>query len=149
MQRGFTIVEMTAAVALLMLLVGLGYVFSFTYFQTQQLRAAADITVSELRQAQTDSFTQTNDAGHGVKIFPDHVIRFQGSTYATRNISKDIRTDFPTAFTVSGVDEMTFTVNTVNPTASGTITLAHDTLAIDILVSAYGLVTQTERTIGG
>ena len=65
MRRGFTIVEIVTAIGLLGILVGLGYAFSFSYLQTQQLRAAGDVVTSELRQAQTDAFTQKNDADHG------------------------------------------------------------------------------------
>ena len=149
MRQGFTIVEMLTAVALLLLLVSIGYAVSFTYFQTQQLRAAADVTVAELRQARTEAFAQANDADHGIKVLSDHVIRFEGPSYASRDPTKDVRTDFARTFTVSGSDEFVFPVTSLQPETPGTLTLSFETVAIDILLTDYGSITQTERPIGG
>ena len=149
MRRGFTIVEIVTAIGLLGIRVGLGYAFSFSYLQTQQLRAAGDVVTSELRQAQTDAFTQKNDADHGVKIFTDHVVRFQGSSYASRTQAKDVQTDFSLTTTPSGLGEFVFTAGGLKPTTAGGATLTFQTHAIDITISPYGILTLTERTIGG
>ena len=146
--EGFTLLELIVTMAITVLLASLGYVFSFQYVRLQHLREAAQIVSAELEQARAESYGQKDTAGHGVKVFADHVVRYTGASYAARTTAKDASTTFPISGTLSGDDEIEFPEGGYAPDAASTVTLTIDTRAIDISVSAYGLVEVTERTVG-
>ena len=148
MQRGFTLVEILVAIVLLGILMLAGWAFSFTYLRDQQVRAAADTVYNELQRAQTEAHAQTDDASHGIAVFSDRVVRFVGETYATRNETQDAEMMFAGSVTVSGVSEFVFPAASLAPTTTGTVTLSSDTIAMDITISAYGVTTITEGTVG-
>src|SRR3990167_8202693 len=99
--RGISLIETMLSFAILAVVIGMGWFLSVPSLQRQQVRAAADIVVTELRQAQTDSFAQTENTSHGIAVFSDRVIRFQGASYAARDTTKDQIFAFPTPVTVS------------------------------------------------
>ncbi len=144
---GFTLVEIVVGLGILALLLAAGWIFSFTYLRNQQVRAAADTVYNELRRAQTEAHAQTDDTSHGVAVFSDRVVRFEGETYATRDQAQDVETMFAGSVTVSGISEFVFPVASITPTTAGTATLSGDTLAMDITISAYGITTITEGTV--
>jgi prepilin-type N-terminal cleavage/methylation domain-containing protein len=145
--RGFTLLEITIVMGLIVLLSSFSVLFSFTYLRTQNLRSAAEITVSELHRAQTQSFTQQGDANHGVKIFSDHVVRFTGASYATRTAGLDAQTDFPVSVTVTGDSELVVPAGSMAPVSAATVSLDNGEQAFDILLSTYGVITLTQRTV--
>lgn len=145
MRRGFSLLEIMISITILLLLLGVGLMFSFPYLRRQQLNAAASATVSELRQAQVEAYAQTDDATHGLKAFNDHVVRFEGGSYASRTTSKDKTTPFPTTMAVSGMSEFVFPAGSYVPSAAGTLTITQDDNSVDIAISAYGVYTITQR----
>ena len=147
MSRGFTVIELVTAMSLFLLVVGLGSVFSMTYLENQRVQTAGEIIGGEMRQAQADAFASVNDSAHGVKIFSDHLIHFEGGSYATRNIAEDVSVDFVKAFTLSGLNEIVFPVASLHPVTPGTVTVSQNERAIDITISSYGVITTSERTI--
>lgn len=146
--RGFTLLESILVVALLAALLVGGGILSAQYLRARHVRAAAEAVASELRAAQALAHAQVADSPHGVKAFPTHVIRFQGESYAGREEAADVRSDFAAPVALSGADEATFLSGSLFPAAEITITVQNDDLAEDITVSAYGLISITERTIG-
>lgn len=145
--RGFTLLEIIIVLALIVVLSSFSVLFSFTYLRTQNVRSDAAIIVSELRRAQTQAYTEDHDASHGLKVLSDRVVRFTGASYATRTTSQDVETDFPVSVTVTGSSEVVFPKGSMDPSAAATITLDNAETAFDILISTYGIITLTERTI--
>ncbi len=146
--RGFTLLETIMVMGMFGMVIGLGWLFSFTYLKNQEVRSAADILTSEIGLAQADAFAQTDDRAHGVKVFTDHVIRYEGTSYAARVTSKDVTTSFTAPVTVGSVSEVDFPAGGLVPSSATTITLQNGTLAIDLSLTAYGVLNRTERTIG-
>lgn len=144
--RGISLIETMLSFAILAVVIGMGWFLSVPSLQRQQVRAAADVVVTELRQAQMDSFAQTENASHGIAIFSDRVVRFQGASYAARDATKDQIFAFPTPITVSSA-EVVFLPGTLRPTTATVITLEHGQTAVDIFVSSYGTFEVTQRTI--
>jgi prepilin-type N-terminal cleavage/methylation domain-containing protein len=147
--KGFTLLELLITITITAMLLSLGSLFSFQYVRAQHLREDAQILSGELEQARAQSYAQQDTTGHGVMVFSDHVVRYTGTSYAARTSSKDATTAFPITATLSGASEVQFPEGGLVPSAAATVTLTSDTLAIDISVSAYGLVEVTERTVGG
>lgn len=144
---GFTLVETIMAVSLMLLLFGLGSLFSTTYVRAQHVRSAAMTVTNELSHAQTDAVAQTDDASHGIAIFTDRVVRFVGTSYATRDQAQDVETLFADSLTVSSVTELVFSAGAIGPNTAGMLTLESGILAIDLTLSAYGVLETTERTV--
>lgn len=146
--RGFTIAEVTIVIGLLGILVALGSVFSSSYLRDQYLRAAGETVIAELRRAQTDAVTQADDLGHGIKVFDGSVVRFAGDSYASRNAALDVTTPFSSGVTVPGTSEIAIPEGESGPAVTTTVSLEQHTLAIDITLTPYGVLTVEERTIG-
>lgn len=144
MRRGFTLVEMLIVIALTAMLAGLGAVASFTFLRSQRLEATAETIVAEITRVRSDAFTQVNDTGHGVEVFTDRIVRFDGNSFATRNISKDAVTYFPSPVTLSGIYELDFAPGTLKPVNAGTIIVADDEQSYLITVSSYGVIDITK-----
>ncbi len=138
--RGFTLIETTIVTALMLLLAGLGATLSFAYLSAQRVGAAAETIAVEIAQARSDAFTQTDDQAHGVAAFTDHVVRFEGTSYASRVAGEDVTTDLPGPMTVSGLTEIVFPSGSLRPVTDGTLTLADGSQSYLIHVSAYGVV---------
>jgi|GEM_PF-2440254 len=147
--RGFTLLETLIAIGLIILLVSLGAVFSASYVRGAQLRATADLLNADVIQAQSDAYFQLNDRAHGVKLFTDHLIRFEGDSYMARISAQDQRTDFPFAIDISeNDDEVVFPNGSVAPSSGAILTISRGTTAYDLTVTSYGVITLTSRTIG-
>ncbi len=147
-RRGFTLSEILLAVGILLLLTGGAIAFSFPYLKRQQLDAAGNMLLAELHQAQTDAYAQVDDAGHGVKIFTDHLVRFEGPSYDARDASKDVTTPFPAPVdAVSGATEFDMPPGSLAPAAETTTQLQRNGSYFQITASAYGVLTAQEGTI--
>ena len=147
MQRGFSLIEIMVTIAILIMLAASVAAVSFSYLRNQQVRSASDAIVAELLLAQTNAYAQTHDAGHGIMVFTDRVIRFEGDTYASRVEAEDVTTLFSTIVALSGISEVNFLNGSLSPVVSGTITLESNETAMDITISPYGVVQTTARAI--
>lgn len=147
-RAGFTLLEILIVTGITMIIVGAGYVFSVSYMRRAQIQGAASILSAEVREAQTDAYFQLDDAAHGVKLFTDHVVRFEGTSYATRVTSKDVTTSFPATLTIGAQSEIVFPNGSVEPSATATLTVSNTTYAFDISISSYGVIALASRTIG-
>lgn len=147
-RNGFTLAEVTIVIGLLGILVALGTAFSSSYLSGQYLRSAGETVIAELRRAQTESTTQSNDLSHGIKVLEGSVVRFAGETYASRTASLDATTAFSADVTVAGNDEIDIPEGASGPVTTTTVTIERSSAAIDITITPYGVLTVTERTIG-
>ena len=138
--RGFSLIETTIVTALMLILAGIGATLSFAYLSAQRLGAAGETIAAEIAQARSDAFTQTDDQAHGVEVFTDHVVRFEGATYASRISGKDVTTDLQGPVTVSGLTEVVFPSGSLRPMTNGTLTLEDGSQWYLIHVSPYGVV---------
>ncbi len=146
--QGFTLVEVLIVLGLLFLLTTFGSVASYFYFRTQYVFHVAETIANELRLVQVSALTQSHDTDHGVKIFEESIVRFTGSSYATRDTSMDVETLFPVEITVSGTQEIVVDVGQYGPNTSALTTITNDGIVIDITLNPYGVLTITNRTVG-
>lgn len=139
--------EILIVITITVLLAVIGYTLSSGFILQSHVRAAAGILDAEAHQAQIDAYFQLDDAAQGVKLFTDRVVRFEGSTYATRTTSKDVTTYFPSSVTISSTTEITFPNGSIKPTTSTTLTVSNAQTAYDLLVSTYGILSLTSRSV--
>ncbi len=137
--NGFTMIEIIIVMALGFILIALGGIFLTNRTVTaQELDRAFYAVRSELARAESDTTTGT-DAG-GIAIFPHSVTRFQGVTYATRVVARDVLTQFSNSVTITGPSEINFTAPEGVPATTGTITLTDTYRTHTITVNAAGAI---------
>lgn len=121
-KKGFTLVEILLAIALVAVLAGFS-IPAYRYFQVQnELSIAADQIVGSLRRAQILSQAVDGDATWGVDIRTGQITMFQGSSYASRDSDYDEVFDVPSNISFSGINEIVYSKVFGEPDATGIIT---------------------------
>ncbi|MEA3357731.1 MAG: type II secretion system protein [Patescibacteria group bacterium] len=126
-QKGFTLVEVSLALAILIIITGL----SFTVYQSFQVKHNLDITTDEyaqsLVQAQIRSRAVKDDSCWSVHIQPGSITLFKGNDYGSRDPSFDEITNFPSNIIPSGLQTVTFDKFHGTTSNTGTTTLTSST----------------------
>ncbi len=145
-QRGFTLVEILVAVAILVIIT----TFSVTAFRNIYLRSAERIAGAEiadaLREARTNSIGSKGNAIYGVHISTSTVTRFVGSTYVAGNASNTVYSfdggALATGTLVTSGTSITFSRLTGTPSATGTIYVVDmdGTSTTTITIESTGLI---------
>lgn len=120
--RGFTLLELLLAVAII---VGLGFLSAPVYIQYQtnnDLLLARDIAAQSFRRAQLYAQGSKGDSGWGVYVGSGLLTVFRGSSYATRDTGFDEVYDISSALSVSGDTEVIFDSVTGETASGGLIT---------------------------
>lgn len=112
---------MLVVIGILMLLVQIGLFLSFDFYRTYAFTSVRSETVTTLYKARSRAMANINQSPHGVKVLssPTSLVIFQGSSYATRDTSKD-EVIFPSSLvTISGMTEVVFSQISANATVTG------------------------------
>lgn len=144
--RGFTLVELLIVIAVTLIL-AVAAVPIYGNLQVQsQLNENTSLLIQSLRTAQERAMARVNNASHGIKLFSNSYILYQGSSYAERSQSYDRTIELGDAISVekslSGTgedDEINFSKSLGVPDMTGTITLTHDTGDVKTIeINAFG-----------
>lgn len=139
--RGFTILEVLLAVAIIALIAGIGIPVYLSYQSTNDLNTAVFSVVESLRRAQLLSRGVENDSNWGIYIQPGKVFLFRGDSFAGRNEAYDEIFDIAPNISVSGLQEVVFSKLYGYPQTSGTITLSSATNQTkNIVINKKGMV---------
>ena len=122
-QRGFTLLETVLSIAIILILAGLSIPVFYSFQAKNNVDLASTMVAQSLRRAQALAEAVSGDATWGVKVATNTITIFQGTSFATRNISFDETLDFSQNLTVSGTSEFVFTKLYGFPQASGTLQL--------------------------
>lgn len=121
--RGFTLFEMLLAVAVLVLVIGIGAPVYLSFQKRNDVDVAAEITTAALRRSETLARGMSADSPWGVLATTSRIIVFSGGSFASRNQANDELFDIAPSITISGQSEMVFSKFTGLPQASGTLVL--------------------------
>ncbi|OGL95072.1 hypothetical protein A2348_04880 [Candidatus Uhrbacteria bacterium RIFOXYB12_FULL_58_10] len=147
-RNGFTLAEVTIVLGLFGILVMLGTTLSGSFLRDQYLRTAGETVIAELRRAQIDAWSQADDSAHGIKVLTDSVVRYSGDTYASRTPALDKTTNLSSEISVPETSEIAIPKGATGPSVETMLSIDNDSLAIDITLTPYGVLTVAERTIG-
>lgn len=140
--RGFSLLEVLLAVAVLGILAGILIPVYQTFNVKNSLDVAANDTVAALRKAQIYSQAVQQDSAWGVYVQAGSMTLYKGGSYTSRDTSFDDIVTFSSTITPSGVAEVNYAKMTGLPGATGTITLTSSTgLVRTITLNAKGLIT--------
>lgn len=106
--KGFTIIEITLFIGILVIVFALGIPVTFDFYRDYQLQAEQDKFISLLEMARNSAMTNLNQSPHGLYRDNDNFFIFEGSSFAARNQSQD--QDFPRTkmISISGPNEIVF-----------------------------------------
>ena len=104
----FTLAEVLITLGILGIIIAATAPFTFQFYYRYQLDSDRTTFVSILREARTMSMSGIGGTDHGIHIASSQFTLFEGSSYATRNTSKDQTYDRFEAVAVTGQSEIVF-----------------------------------------
>ena len=123
MKKGFTLIEIMVAIAILVLIFGLGGNMGLNFYR-QYLReqSKSDLTTI-LKKARSRAMADINQSNHGVYVGENQNILFQGNSYSSRATEYDQAFDKASGISISGLGEIVFERFRGSASASSTIIL--------------------------
>lgn len=141
-KKGFTLVEMILAIAMLFVLFGIASPFYQKYQSKNDLDLAVISVAQNLRRAQTLAQGMDANSDWGLYLQSGNMTVFQGTSYATRNSIFDEVISAPSVIVPSGLSEIVFTKFTGLPASVGTVTLTNTSIneVKNITINSKGMV---------
>ena len=136
---GFTLVELLVTIGILAVLFSIAGAIGFNFYMSYQIDSEARLLNALLQQSRNLAMTNNYESDHGVYFDNNEYVLFQGTTFASRDQSKD--KTFPRASEIPlvGPNELVFTALS-GQTASSTYTLTQGNINRYVYVNAEGLV---------
>lgn len=122
-QSGFTLLETSLAVALMVILLATILPIGIRLLQRNDANVAQSTIVSALRRAQFKAMGMEYDSQWGVRILPGNVTVFRGASYAARVAASDEVTPVSPAVTYTGTTEYVFTKLIGEPVVPASVTI--------------------------
>lgn len=138
--RGFSLIELVLVVALVGVVSVFTYPMSLSLYNSQVFSDAHNVLVDSLHIAHSYALTQKNDTSHGVKIFEDYYVVFEGASYVARDQEMDVSVSLPDTVSFSGSYEVVFDQFTGYVNESSDIVLADAYQQATVTVSQIGVI---------
>jgi len=128
-KKGFTLVELLVAIAIMVLMISIGVVTFVSSKNASNLNSYTDGIISSLEQARGNALSGKGGSSYGIKFTTNTLTHtlFTGSTYsssATTNVVTQIGTGYTLTTNLTGSSNtIVFSRLTGVPSATGTITL--------------------------
>jgi prepilin-type N-terminal cleavage/methylation domain-containing protein len=113
--KGFTYIELTIVLAIIVILGTLTVSFGVPFYRTQIMDETFYDLRSSFRHASLQAQTGKNDSSFGVKLLSDQ--------FVSRDASEDVVYNIPNAIQITGFDEIVFAPVTGFPSISATVVL--------------------------
>lgn len=140
MKNGFTLVEIVIVVAILAVVLGLGYFVGFDFYKNYALHSEKDILISVLRKARSQALNNVGATAHGVYIGDSSYTIFYGPSFVSRNSQYDENIRKAPGISLSGLNEVVFAPLTATSTASSTIILSNNQNSFFIDINYEGRI---------
>jgi len=140
-RQGFTLIEVLISFVVLLIFVGAATVLTQPFQAQGELEAGVDTLVTALHRAQVLSRAVAGESSWGVRVNPNQIIVFKGSSYAARDTSVDEVSELSSTVTPTGLLEVVFSQLTGEPQQTGTTTLTSRQAEIrTVFLNAKGTV---------
>jgi len=137
---GFTLVEAGVILGVMVILVGMYAALGNRAIQNMEFHRVRELVRTELSAAQADTIAGTRDARWGVAFFPNSLVRYQGSSYASRVTAFDLTKTFSNAVVISGTSDVAFTRPYGLPVSSASIVISDGANTSTITVNVAGRI---------
>ena len=141
-QKGTTLLEVMLVVMLLGVVLSVVIPVSFRFYYTHSQTETLHTILNTMRTAELAAQYDIHESVVGIKLFPTHIVLFQGDSYALRTPSEDNVIPFESTLTLSGDDEVVFARASGMPSQKATLSFAQHTSTSTVIVSASGLIDQ-------
>lgn len=126
--------EVMLVVVIMFVVFTVGIIPMSQTLRSTKLNDGVDRVLLEMRTAREESVAKLNNQSHGIYFeinssSADRIIRYQGSSYSSRNSAYDIPTSLDESISVSTTltgNEVNFATGTGVPDHTGIITLTHN-----------------------
>ena len=139
--KGLTLFQLLLSISIIAVIAGGILALDIPAQQRNDLDTTRDAIVQSLYSAQMRARGVDGDSAWGVSLQNNTITLFKGSSYATRDTTRDETTEIPGTLVATGLSEIVFTKLSGNPTPTGTITLTSKTNEMRTLsINTMGLV---------
>ncbi len=139
--KGFTLFELLLSISIIGVIAGGILALDIPAQQRNDLDTTRDAIVQSLYSAQIRARGVDGDSAWGVSLQNNAITLFKGSSYATRDTTRDETTEIPRTLVATGLSEIVFTKLSGDPTPIGIITLTSKTNEVRTLsINTMGLV---------
>ncbi|MFZ2252829.1 MAG: hypothetical protein WAW13_01490 [Minisyncoccia bacterium] len=135
---GFTLIELLLVIALMTTIGIFASAIGISFYQSQLLHETSDGLVSTLRQAQNYAISGRHDSAFGVALQEDAYILFEGDSYNTRVVSEDMIFHMASTISVSGPNEIVFSLIQGAPSNTGIFSISLGTKETHFEIMASG-----------
>lgn len=143
MKQGVTLIELLIAIGIMTLLAAVAVPIYGNFQNSSKVNEVSSVMTQAIRIAQQDAMAGVNNVNHGIKIFSDHYVLYQGNSYDTRNSALD------RGFAAEGTiqitnsinnNEINFSLGSGTPNATGTISISGQNEDAQIIsINKYGI----------
>lgn len=139
-QRGFNILELLLAIAIVVAIAGIIIPISGNAFTRNNLNLSTQQIVQNFRRAQSLAQASTGNSDWGVYLSGYTTTIFKGASYAARDTNYDELAELYGRATSSGLIEVVFNKATGLPKAFGTTTIMITNEISNISINAKGII---------
>lgn len=136
---GFTLTEVLIVIGIIIVLISVAAPLVANNFRHFQFLSERDVVISLLRKARAEALTNRDDTNHGLYIASTSYVVFSGTSYETRDQSKD--EDYPRNDTIakSGLAQVVFVAFDAT-SASASLVLFDTPYRATISINEEGLI---------
>lgn len=139
--KGFSIVEIIVVIAIISIIGSVSVVTYNTLRRAGDVKHASYVFADALKEAKNKAKIMDSNTDWGVNLINNNVIIFSGSSYASRDTSKDKSYEIPNNLIITGPLEIVFNKFSGLPIISGNIIFTNDFGTSTVSVSTNGVVT--------
>jgi prepilin-type N-terminal cleavage/methylation domain-containing protein len=140
--NGFTLIELVVALALLMIIFGMGTFVSMDLYRAHIFNAEKITLITLLQKARGQSQHHIFSVSHGIAVKEHAYILFTGLSYALRDTAYDISFPSTNSIQKEGSAEIVFSPLISHGATSASITLHEGARSTTISVNAEGRINE-------
>lgn len=138
-QRAFTLIEILVVLGLLSVIAGLGMLVGFDTYKGSLFRNETKAIIGIITKARAEAIANVNGTNHGVHMDlvsnPKTYTLYEGTSWQTRDVTKDLIIQFNGAITPSGMIDVLFDQLTGQALVTGGDLTIHDGIRGDVVMS--------------
>lgn len=139
-KNGFTLIELLISISVVAV-ISTATISVYKVWQNKNLLGSTrQVVVQAMREAQSQAVSGNNDSLWGVKLNSSTIVVFSGSTYLSRDITKDRVFELPKNVEINGFDELLFSKIYGLPNTSVTTTIGYGGTNVQIKINQQGIL---------
>lgn len=139
-RQGLTLIEVLVVMAIVVFFTGMGLFLGTDVYRSGLFNSDTDTIVTILQRARSQSLNNINGSAHGVRIDAGGHTLFEGSSYLTRDTSKDELIPAGSGLSFSGPTEIVFSQLSGESSASGSLSITNGAKTTTLNINYEGRI---------